>query len=268
MNLKEYLEEGIGPRTLYHFTDAQGLLGILQSNVLLGQGYGSTTKHGKDDICLVRPSMAHKKNMEKLSSSSNGGVKLIIDASKLSDKVRGVKIRPVAEFPTVFLSFVRRITGFSTDKKIYKVAKGVAEYHKKKMEISKIKKGKKKEDYSKELQELHNEYYNRLKIHPSQLYDLSNKYVQLIASKNREGEERISVREGDAVPINESYVKIEIMDARKVFKETYADERNDLLKAIRKNSKFFVRNDELKKLLEYIKAISAVNSSPPHIAKS
>lgn len=227
MNLKEQLlSEGIGERELHHYTDIDGLFGILKSQTINGLNYTSFKgDKGKNSVATVRPSMSNEKNLDALSGSSSGGVKFIIDGSKLSDLVRGVKLKPLAEYPLTDMNVIR----------------------------STLKPGKK-------LNPFLNSMFKLMKQKPSQ--EISNKISKLLSDNvkdgsedtvrsltkaslrdfiKREGEERIVLKKG-SIPLNPKYIKIELDDKKNFKINSYRR------KLLLDNKKYFVINDIYKKL--------------------
>ena len=250
--LKESLNEGIGERTLYHFTDYAALNDILKSEALKMRRYHGT-EQGEVQLCTVRKSMECKAN--DLSGSSNGGVKIIIDASKLIDSVRGVKIKKVAEYPRVYMEDQRRNlqtdTGHKfTDKELNSLLKDIKTFQKK----YNIKPDTYKDiidipdEQINELKSLSKKYYNVMVPHLVKILRTSTgsrglkKYTQ-----DREGEERITKkgRWDDQFPINKKYIKIEITKPSmlKAHVRNTDDDLKDLEKNMRKHKDLFVQNE-------------------------
>jgi hypothetical protein len=240
------LIEGIGKRTLHHYTDYSSLLKILRDKKIDGYQYPG----GKDDevqVATVRPSMANPKNLKHLGSSTDGGVDFIIDASALSDKVRGAKIKTIAELPFVSLKEIRKKHPVLKD-----VKKTNALIKKIEKTIKKVNKGK---NYR--AQELAHKVVNDLILNGVEI--LEDKYdnrdlLFFVVSKvimlsrfhnNREGEERVSLKNKKAgIPLNKKYIKIEL----KEFPPNFS--KKGLKEALLKNKDLFIQNNIYKEIIE------------------
>jgi len=236
--LKNFLSEMAGtPRDLYHYTNTRNLEGILKDGHLKTSDYEANTTatekrviHGEpeyhpatgeayssSELATVRPSMSHETNVNANLSSNIGLVKFIIKPHILSDKVRGVRVRPIAEFPLFAMKDVAEVMEDelgSDPKTANKQAKEI------------LKKGK--EYYEKDEFRLASSFITWLKksfpwkkwenVPTRRIYDRVAEYTDFI--KEREGEERISLKKGDKIPLDSRYLKIELL---KGFTEDFED---------------------------------------------
>jgi hypothetical protein len=223
----QLLLEGIGERTLHHYTDMVSLFSILRDGTLKGFDYNTHHKgdFGKNTISTVRPGMANDKNLETLSGTTVGGVKIIIDGAKLSDAIRGMKIKPTAEFPIIDTKVLKHM--LKIDVKVNEFAN----------KAFKVLKGPDKAS---------DEFFSKHALHGEQQADqLRSRVIELLKNaKKREGEERIVLKKGsDEIRIDPKYIKIELHD--KLGKKVINSSRKKLLI---NNKKYFVRNDAFKEL--------------------
>lgn len=229
MNLKEQLlSEGIGERELHHYTDLLSLFDILKSKSINGFDYNSFLEgdKGKKVISTVRPSMANKKNLEKISGNASGGVKIIVDGSKLSDTVRGVKMKPIAEYPLIDMNVI---------KTTMKPGKKINTFLNKMFGLMKAKQTAVIKDKIDKLltDNIHEEKIDTVRtLTRAALRDFVH----------REGEERIVLKKGN-LPLNAKYLKIELHN--KLMHKRINSYRRKLLLD---NKKYFVINDVYKKL--------------------
>jgi hypothetical protein len=217
-SLNNFLLEMAGtPRDLYHYTNTGNLEGILKDGHLKTSDYEANVDtekrvfHGKvgsdtssSELATVRPSMAHKENVNSNLSGNIGLVKFIIKPHILSDKVRGVRVRPLAEFPLFAM-------------------KDIAEV----MEAETGSDPKMANRQAKEILNKGREYYDKdssgfiswlrrsfdwtawEEVPTRQIYDRVTEYADY--AREREGEERISLKKNNKIPLDSRYLKIELL---------------------------------------------------------
>ena len=236
MTLKELLE-GVGPRTLLHYTDYHALKKILDTGKLEAFEYPGTKSNTKQ-IATVRPSMANKDNVKQLSSGTRGGVKIIIDASKMSDSARGAKIKTVAEFPIIHKQEIKKKLNVS-DRKLELVLKELDKHYKRFGET---------EDDLVSDEAVKNLKMIEKKLGLTRLKSAIASYELYLERRiNREGEERITVKHPkSSIPVNNKYIKIELMDP---YEGKAFSSRVGAQKTIKKNKGLFVDNKHLKDIL-------------------
>jgi len=251
------LSEGIGKRVLHHYTNYDSLFNILKSKQLNAKKYPGTKK-GTVQVATVRPSMSSSKNLGTLGSATDGGVKFIIDASNISDSVRGAKINTIAEIPYDTKKEISKIhpSFFKNEKKLNlllkKIQKFVPEDEKSfetrrmaPMKLTKVIVDKLKQDGV----ELEKDRYKNQEV--------LEKIVRLalfhtVMLRKREGEERITLKDlygknsknKTGLPLNKKYIKIELIKAPKQY------ELKGLKEALLKNKNLFIQNDIYKKIVE------------------
>ena len=244
MNILELLTEGIGERTLYHYTNWGYLLRILKSGYLKTAMYSGGNKTFQ--ISTVRPSKTDQKNLEILSGSTDGGIKFIINASKLSDNVRGAKIKTIAEYPTVFAENIGDLARIKGDK----IKPFVHQFGKDRNKIIKENNLKLKDKTT--LSKLHfdEELSKKLKELPSYkkyslilLTKMSGNYsIFQNTSKEREGEERITFKKNTKIPLDKRYIKIEIEKGHGFYNILDKERRLEIIKLMKKQKDLFVQN--------------------------
>lgn len=261
-----------GPqKTLFHYTNWNGFVGILKSGMLRPKRYKSGTHDLKSsvkekwkqrgEVAAIRPSLASTRNMEKISSSAGGGIRFIIKADVLKDKQRNIKIKPIAEFPIGAIKNMRKtLTGrihginrtfYYSDEEAEKIINKII------TNIGKLKYSKKFSSYhinSKDLVD----FIKKVTGEPvnNQRYDYGNKtqkeispgvlnyeMVELIKwARNREGEERIVVKQG--IRLNPDFLKIEILPRVRLGKMDLRLAKRVLLK-----KDLFIKNSSYKRLI-------------------
>jgi hypothetical protein len=216
INFYKFLAEMSGTRReVFHFTSTYGLAGILKDGYIKPSDFDVSLQTAKDvvaqskypdkgghpELAVVRPSMAHKKNIETLSENI-GLVKLIIKTHILTDKVRGTKIKPIAEFPIAAVMNLQDI--FIEQGYVDEVAKVYA-----KKTIRKMAELKDKNGTTKELKDwLEKSFKWKEEIPIKEIEDESGNAVHY--TRHREGEERIELRKTDRIPLDSVYLKIEL----------------------------------------------------------
>ena len=224
MNIKKFINEGIGERTLYHYTKYSHLTNMLRTGLIRAMKYPGTPE-GTVQIATVRPSMVNDKNIQQLSSGSIGGVRLVFDGAVLSDSIRGIKIVTIAELPAYHYQELLDLTKFKESK------------------LDSIIQELEDNDYEDVLFK-----YKLSKKKIKEFIDIYKEYKKYII--NREGEERITIKSDkdmDFLDLNPKYVKIELL---KPFpSKTIVDFKPELIKLIKENKKLFIENDIYKDLI-------------------
>ena len=244
MNILDLLNEGIGERTLYHYTNWNYLLRILKSGHLKTAMYSGGNKTFQ--ISTVRPSKTDAKNLEMLSGSTDGGIKFIIDAAKLSDNVRGAKIKIIAEYPVIFAENIGDLAGVKGEKIkpfVHQFGKDIKRITKEnnlklkdKTTLSKLHFD---EELSKKLKELpaYKKYTTTLLTKMAGNYSIFRN-----TSKEREGEERITFKKNTKIPLDTRYIKIEIEKAHGFYSILTQDRRLEIIELMKKHKNLFVQN--------------------------
>lgn len=250
------LREAIGERELHHYTKYVFLQNILKAGALRLNKYVGTPK-GHGQLATVRPSMITKENLENLSSASDGGVKFIIDASKASDAVRGLKISPLAELPVMHREEIEKMVGPRNSKKINLIMKELVSLMKKYPKLGSYTatydtKENTKEIFGEEAYDAvvkHMEKWNYSMTRPNHVMNVAKRYRKYTDS--REGEERLTLKNKgqheQSLPLNKKYIKIEL---------TKPDDMNDrlykekLVREMKKNKDLFVQNDIFKDMIK------------------
>jgi hypothetical protein len=250
MNILELLSEGIGERTLFHYTNFSGLSGMLETNKLKGFNY-YLGGNGKFQIATVRPGMATDKGkVAKLSGATDGGIRIKIDAASLSDRARGVKIKSVAEYPISSLDIISQYSGVAKGKElnsfIKKLGRDIKAIEKKTGIKATMTKSSK---FVKEFLKVHRKEYDKYGG-DKDIQMLIEHYVGLIAEhKDREGEERISLKKGEGIPLDHKYLEIEIQGTDKFFSHMTTRNQKKIQDLIKKRSRLFKKNDNYKKIM-------------------
>ena len=214
---KNFLSEMSGtPRVLYHYTNTDNLAGIMKSGDLKPSDYevnlATEKKHATGrvtdrvaEIATVRPSMANRNNLKDLSANV-GFVKLIIKPHILADKVRGVRTKPIAEFPLDSIDRVRdefiRL-GHRNAQATQNANKTLAFYRKL------VDEGKTEDELEKEFTKWLRQMFH-IEFPVRSMLDAGNNMVYYL--RNREGEERISLKKTDSIPLNPVYLSIELLN--------------------------------------------------------
>ena len=228
----ENLIEGIGERKLYHYTNFYALKDILASKQLKGFKYKIRGDEGYQ-IATVRPSMANKKNIGQLSKGTDQQeVRIIINASKLSDNIRGTKIRSIAEYPKEDTEKFKKLLG-SRSKEVNSFIKEINAYAKKYPEYKNRNTPKGLRDIEKILKRYGVDKKEKEEALRFQL-GLSHYSV------NREGEERINIKK-DHIPLSPNFIKIELLKKPK---------GAWVRKMVMDNRHYFVKNKVLEDLLK------------------
>ncbi|RLD64476.1 MAG: hypothetical protein DRJ01_00620 [Bacteroidetes bacterium] len=251
MNLKE----AIGERELHHYTDYNSLESILDDG-FLKLDYYEGTKDGESQLSLVRPGMVNKENLKNLSSGATGGVKFIIDASKMSDTVRGAKIKTIAELPIMFKRQIKSMMNYGRGKDVDKMLKEMETLSKKypKLTTTLLPSGTTNEEMKKYLGDKTSAELNKFMYkwdmdkYPTTFLNAYRRYRK--NSREREGEERLTLKSKNRLharlPLSTKFMKIELTkpyQADKFYKEMLA-------KKIRKNKNLFVMNDIYKDIVK------------------
>jgi hypothetical protein len=272
-NFKKFLLEMSGPaRTLLHFTNTSALAGIFKDGGLKLSDYdvnihtekkiqqGSNEPSKVSELATVRPSLSHKQLLPDLSSNI-GLVKLKIRTDILSDKVRHVKIRPIAEFPLDSINNIRNEfikIGNSKNQATQNAHRVLAAFKR----ITNNE--KKEEEQNKDFED-----YLKKAFHvdlPIKLFIQAGENMMFYL-QNREGEERVSLKKGEFIPLNSSYISIELMPGfTEDFDEGYLRQTNytgqEILqvaqwkKYLEKYQNYFEKNSELYKFKNKLRALS------------
>lgn len=244
-NLENFLFEMSGsPRTLLHYTSTNGLEGILKTGVIKFSNFDFNTaseketlqhtrhKENPNELATVRPSMAHKDKLEALSENI-GFVKITIKPHILADKVRGVRVKPIAEFPIGGMSEIKNeFNEFLDDPKdAMEWTKHFLKFMRKYFQGIKDWEKEPSEDSEKNIQEQISKFLKDHGFKEEQagyeydwplhvLFEQAKNYWRFIS--NREGEERIALKKGSEIPLDSRYTKIELLPGFvKDFEEGY-----------------------------------------------
>jgi len=269
MTILEILE-GVAPRKNFHFTDFISLTKILNSKKLLTYSY-SGCKDGEKAFCTVRPSAINGRGLDYLSYGAGGGAKLIIDVGVLSDKVRGSKVRQVAEYnhdikendTKVFLRTFDIENNKKNQTKMFNALSLVLKPNAKSKDI--IKRAEEMAYYGANFSKyLKPDFKSILKkkvgieikdrnLTPKDRIILGELIFTALMKKNnsieREGEERIIIKgkNNESISLDRSFVKIEI--TKPSVKGLSDIEKKELKQSIRKNSGYFIKDENYRALL-------------------
>jgi len=228
MNIKD-LSEGIGQRTLYHYTTYYALYKMLQENKIKAFKYVGTPKN-KYQIAAVRPSLVNDRNLKELSRGTEGGVKIIFNMEILSDAIRGVKILNIAEVPILHfedMKDISKLTDLSLKELIKKLNKKTKDNFKLKL--------------TKSISNILNDYKIKNK---EKFFEFYKEYKRFLISA-REGEERITI-DKEYIRLNSKFMKIELV--KPYPEDHYLKFKDKLINQIIDNKKYFIENsiyDEL-----------------------
>ena len=213
-----FLYEMSGPvRKLFHYTNTIALAGILKDGAIklsdydinlatekkIHQGQNEPTKVA--ELAVVRPSMSHSINRNSLSNNI-GLVKIVVKPHILADKVRGVKVKPIAEFPLFAINTIRDEFIKIGNKKQQATANASRV-------LAAFKRITSDEEDTEEEQDEEFERWLK-KAFPIELpvkMFISAGDNMMTYVKAREGEERISLKKGDRIPLSQNYISIELM---------------------------------------------------------
>lgn len=276
MQVKQLLQEMSGAvKQLYHYTNPKALYYILKERRLRTQLYPTGTHHDRKterrrELATIRPSRASTVSVANLSGSI-GKVKIIIQFDKLNDLVRGTRALPIAEFPISRMrdlgTDVMNHIGIRDEDLAEKIAiklvrlfrtegsdffksgslttaaynKLVSSLKKKILEITGVNNIKNTEGFVR----------NLIK-HINELND---------DAKKREGEERIVLKQGEGIPLDKRYIKIELLqdftddfvalmrfyDSAQKLDNGYILEFEELAKS---NEDLFIHNDEYNRFIK------------------
>jgi len=259
------LFESGAPKVLFHYTNLKAIMKIIDQNRIRTKSYEigshdlSTDKewYQRAELATIRPSMVKTIDIKQVTSAA-AGVRIIIQTDKLLDKIRGVKVRPIAEFPLGSIKSMEELmkrAGLSDSEArvaTRKVLSGASKFIGKNFNpldnyplLTKF--------INKVIGETTNKKvkaFNDGKAINYFMVEKIKKYLQW--SDKREGEERIVSNK--AIPLDSRYLKIEFLP-RISFKNA-----NITLKAgfvILNNRDLFVNNAAFKRLVKFIKKLIA-----------
>jgi len=255
MNILQLLTEGIGERTLFHYTNYSKLIKILQSGHLKTSLYAGGK--GKHQLATVRPSStANEAQISALSGATDGGVKFIITADKLvgNNKVPGARIEPIAEYPVSYKENVGDFSGLKGAELttfITKLGKAI-----KKIEIdldldyenANIMQKSKMMDALKEIKPFNKMNIKSLEriVNQQQMHRITSgggKFTEKGEKKDkkfhREGEERITFKKQQNVPLDNKYIQISLGKMVKFDRELTPEKQLELITLIKKNRTLF-----------------------------
>jgi hypothetical protein len=238
--------------TLFHYTTVGNLKKILIDGKLKTFYYAVglhnvTTGKREKELATVRQSSSFSRF--NLSKGAKGDVRFIIKTDMLRDKVRGVKVGPIAEFPiegTIFLrDFLFNFLSLNV-KEAKKMTKDLIKFY------SYLKSKEEKREYATNEEMIKKEIKKFLEKESGKKIN-DTLFILKVTSKlekiyryliKREGEERVSSKKD--IPLNSDYLSIELLPgaAKKFFKkdEVYKKEMRSLF---RKYNSLFVKNTEL-----------------------
>jgi len=219
------LIESMAPSLLYHYTNVFNLYNILKTGYLKTKNYPGDDK-GTTTLPVVRSSMTDKKNLESLSDEI-GNVRFIIKREELTNgKIRNLKHSKINEFNKDYLDSL--IKYYGSKKEAYR---NIKLYKKDKVKFFK-------------------------NINANDILKVST-YMRRYdsTSKEREGEERFSIKKGGNIPIKN--MKIELLKGfvNNVEKLDYIDwqAKKELIDKIIDNKTLFIKNNEYNLLVNYIR---------------
>ena len=227
MNIIDILQESGAPTILYHYTNFSSLLKILKSGYLKLSRFPVTSSHKKYpfELATVRPSARNYKPYELSPGAKN--VKFIIKADILRDKVRSIKVKPIAEFSLNSINNIKKTIGKYTDlvkkENLDKIANEIIKealkiYHH--SLVSNYQKSKSESYANKKMSEFLIKKFgeDEIKKADKKLYRggftpltfniLGNTETIYKFMKKREGEERIAGPQ--KIPLDNKYLKIEL----------------------------------------------------------
>lgn len=211
--LKEELKDIPTSSVLYHYTNAENLLKILESGYLQGQEYNTkaSDKQNSLEIATMRKSKVSElkktKKWEEMSPSI-GKVKIILYKDRIKT-LRNTYVKPIAEYPKSRLISYKRNEDFILNlltKKGFPKEEVIED-------LKKFKKGNKTAldkyvNNSKKL--LDNKDKKAIKYTIEDL-NIESRYITKFSQpKYKEGEERIINKNGnpDIIPLKKEYLKI------------------------------------------------------------
>lgn len=249
-------------RLLFHYTNTEGLRGILSSGEIK-LGYYPINVDTEEEIfqnlnrairgravpyelATQRPSLSKTTNVQDLSTAV-GHVKIIIKPYVLADKIRGIKVKPIAEFPLNTLKWVKmafKEKGFlyplREARKLIEKASGMVQNYD---QLGIREKEKVGQDFS---NWVYKQWGKNIFDNPA-LNDMVGKINEFYRfHKKREGEERIVSRREEGIPLNKDYTKIELLSG---FSENF--EQGFIRKTQFEESSFVIL--EIAKWLEFLK---------------
>lgn len=254
------LREAIGERELHHYTIYHALENILKTGNLRLRDYVGTPK-GTGQLATVRPSMISKENLENLSGGSNGGIKIIIDASKASDAVRGLKVKTIAELPLMFKEQIEGKVGKRNRNNIQKIMKELLSMLKIHPSLNSYlstheTKEKTKEIIGDKAFDAVKEFMDKWNIkltQPAELINTAKRYRRYV--KEREGEERLTIKDTGRnkkhsfLPLNKKYIKIELMKQPNKAAGLNKQYMEKLVRQMKKHKDLFIKNDIYKDII-------------------
>ncbi len=260
MKLKELLIENGPQRVLYHFTELDNLYLILKDGYLKTKKYQSGTKGYFDvcrvpvtgsaqkevqdkELCVIRKSMV---GLIKKIAIGNPDAKFTFQIDKMRDLVRGIKVKPIAEYPLdTYKSVAKTLRTYGEIKIQPKQAMRLAQKIIQDIDnFQSIKKrvAKRGKFFNDILQK-----YGKAAITEIR-WNLKPFRKYIVA---REGEERLVGI--DKIPLNSKYMTIEIMRAPNTYLISKYENKEEILKNLKKHSSLFVKNKNyiaLKRVLE------------------
>jgi hypothetical protein len=270
-----FLYEMSGPiRKLFHYTNTIALAGILKDGAIKLGNYDINLETEKKihqgrneplrvaELATVRPTMSHFIYRDGLSNNM-GFIKIIIKPHILSDKVRGIKVKPIAEFPLFAINTIRdEFIKIGNKKQLATVnANRVLAAFKKIVDDPKLDQQNEKQD--EEFKKWLRESFT-IELPVRTFIDAGDNMMAYI--KAREGEERISLKKGDRIPLNQNYISIELMSGfTQDFQEGYIEkvdfEGQEILEVAQWNRwmdkypELFEKNDEYFKFRNKLKSL-------------
>ena len=208
-----------GP-TVVHRTDIYGLYGILSSKKLKGSIYSYSIENGKEELCVLRKSVdsivkRNQKRIEELSGGAAGGIKIYLYPKRITSSVRGTRIKPISEY--------NRVDMKEKEKYLTKLLKNCIINDKKtiKKVLEDFFKSADWKENSKRTKDFYSYFYNKyinknlvnedqIKYLLSSYFSFSQTLKKNSGTKNREGEERISFRKENKIPLNKLLMRIRI----------------------------------------------------------
>jgi hypothetical protein len=250
--LKEELKDIPTTKKLYHRTNIENLMGIIEDGHLLGsKDYASEKEYyDKDEISTARKSTfssldaIKKTNKKKFEieiynlSDNIGNVEFILFENRIigSHLTRGIRKRPIAEIPIDSIDTIKEIIDNILKKDPNKKKQMEKDFiNIKKLEeeniISIIKK------YRPEIEDIKDFFEKEIYYLKNALKNLKKYLI------NREGEERLYSEKKIKIPLHKDLMKIKFLEGiDEELKDLNRNKREKLQDFILKNKDLFVNN--------------------------
>ena len=265
MNIQQILNERLEDISTinqnYHYTNSDTLPKILKSGYIMAfDCYPAKSIDGKNvyEIATVRKSKdnelnalkktdpyAYKSQMNSLSARI-GNVKFILFTDRIKSGLKNAKVKPLAELPK---EAMKEIDSSKKNLIDYLIKKGYEKHYVEK-DIDKIVNSE--EFYIKKYERNFIEKYELSETN-APLWNLVFNVKKMRAStKKREGEERISLNNEKGIPIDERFMKIELLSGF----EKEINLGDDFISYFKKYDNLFVKNKVYNAVMEKISVIN------------